>query len=135
VHFLRVHLMEGGRAWDREHLPFTVLILGLLLMLFARHATTGSGSWTGPSRRWGRRPALGPVGPRRAGRPRRGGPGRRPVGHWAGRRAWIAGRSRWWTARGSARASARGRPGVREGGEAHGGPLPAIRSIDDLSGD
>lgn len=37
VHVLGVHFLEGGRAWDREHLPFSVLILGLFLMLVYRH--------------------------------------------------------------------------------------------------
>ena len=37
VHMVEVVLLQKAMPWDREHLPFTVLILGLYLMLIVRH--------------------------------------------------------------------------------------------------
>ena len=56
VHVLKVHGLDGGRVWDREHLPFSVLVLGLYVMLLVRHRNNWKRILDGTEPKVGRRP-------------------------------------------------------------------------------
>ncbi len=64
VHFFQVVGLEKASPWDREHLPFSVLILGLYLMLIIRHRNNWRRILEGTEPKIGRRkaPPSGKVG-------------------------------------------------------------------------